>query len=135
MQFDRDFFIVQLESHFLTYADMAERVGVTKNTVARWASGRMEPSKHSMLRIAEALGVEPWQLVKEDEGVRLDSIGASQAVAEEGEGAEMHDDIAQAIYEEEQAERYADELAEKQAEYEEEQRIQYEEEQAEKQAD
>lgn len=79
MQFDRDFFIVQLESHFLTYADMAERVGVTKNTVARWASGRMEPSKHSMLRIAEALGVEPWQLVKEDEGVRLDAIGASQA--------------------------------------------------------
>ena len=66
MQFDRDNFIRLMDRHFLTYADMAERVGVTKNTVYRWASGRIQPSKHSIPKIADALGVEPWQLIEED---------------------------------------------------------------------
>lgn len=49
----------------MTYDDVAERVGVSKNTVYRWAAGRMVPSKHNVLKIAEALGVDPEDLMED----------------------------------------------------------------------
>lgn len=65
MRFKRTEFVRLLDQHFLTYADVAERVGVTKNTVYYWAAGRAQPSKKNIRKIAEAFEVEPETLMTE----------------------------------------------------------------------
>lgn len=41
----------------LTQDDLAERVGVKRDAVARWEAGRREPSWGNILALASALGV------------------------------------------------------------------------------
>jgi transcriptional regulator with XRE-family HTH domain len=42
----------------LTQEQLAERVGVKRDAVARWESGRREPGWSSILALCKALGVE-----------------------------------------------------------------------------
>ena len=74
MHFSSDWLVRYMDRKFFTYEDLASRVGVSKNTVYRWCAGRMEPSKHNIIKIADALGVEPEQLMEEDEGVPLSEL-------------------------------------------------------------
>ena len=40
----------------LTQEDLAERMGTTQSTVARWESGKALPSCRTLMRLAEATG-------------------------------------------------------------------------------
>ena len=60
MHFSSDWLNRWLDRRFFTNEDLAERVGVSKNTAYRWAAGKMTPNKHHILKIAEVLGVEKW---------------------------------------------------------------------------
>lgn len=42
----------------LTQQELAERVGVQRDAVARWEAGRREPSWSNVLALAAALGVD-----------------------------------------------------------------------------
>ena len=71
MHFDRGFLIRLMDEHFFTYEDLGERIGVSKTSVYRWVSGRSEPSKRNIRKIAEVFGIEPMQLMTEDEGYAI----------------------------------------------------------------
>lgn|GEM_PF-2134489 len=46
----------------MTQAELAERAGVTKNAVGDYERGRYAPGGVVLVRIARALGAEPWEL-------------------------------------------------------------------------
>jgi transcriptional regulator with XRE-family HTH domain len=46
------------EAAGLTQGELAERVGVIREAVARWEAGRREPGWSNVLALAEALGVD-----------------------------------------------------------------------------
>ena len=48
----------------LTQAELAEKAGVTRNTVARLERGENEPHPPTVRKLAAALGVEPRMLTK-----------------------------------------------------------------------
>ena len=50
----------------LTQAELAERSGVTTATVARIERDEIEPRMTTLRKLAEALGVEPAELVGND---------------------------------------------------------------------
>jgi transcriptional regulator with XRE-family HTH domain len=44
-------------------AELAERAGVKRVTVARIETGQAQPRPRTVRKLAKALGVEPWQLL------------------------------------------------------------------------
>jgi transcriptional regulator with XRE-family HTH domain len=50
----------------LSQAEVGRRVGVDRSTVSGWESGRRDPSRHLIARVAEACGAgaaERWEAV------------------------------------------------------------------------
>ena len=55
------------EERFLSMAELAERAGVSKNTLFRVETGNYSAIPRTVRKIAEALGVEPGKLVTHQE--------------------------------------------------------------------
>jgi predicted transcriptional regulator len=53
------------ESKFLTQQDLAERAGVSRVVIVRLESGNVPARFSTVRKLAEALGVEPRELVGE----------------------------------------------------------------------
>jgi transcriptional regulator with XRE-family HTH domain len=51
---------------FLTQKELAEKVGVSYQTIQAWEGGKSHPRLRHIPRLAEALGVEPATLLPED---------------------------------------------------------------------
>lgn len=51
------------EAKFLSLSDLAERSGVSKLTIHRLEHGANQPYPRTVRKLAEALGVEPMELV------------------------------------------------------------------------
>jgi transcriptional regulator with XRE-family HTH domain len=43
---------------------LAERIGVTQTTVSAWEAGKYLPQPHQYPKLAEAIGVAPFELTK-----------------------------------------------------------------------
>jgi transcriptional regulator with XRE-family HTH domain len=52
------------EAQFLTQGELAERSGVSRQTINRIEQGEIEPRFKTIRRLATALGVEPRELVE-----------------------------------------------------------------------
>ena len=48
----------------LTQKELAEKVGVSMNTVARWERGETEPSFSDFLRVCVVLGINPLDFME-----------------------------------------------------------------------
>lgn len=55
----------------MTHDQLAARTGIDSSNIRSYESGRAMPSIHSLIRIADALSVEPGRLL---EGVTLDQF-------------------------------------------------------------
>ena len=53
----------QLDRLDWTAADLARRVQVNKGRVSEWTSGKRRPSSQTCIRLADALGVDPDELL------------------------------------------------------------------------
>lgn len=53
---------------FLTLKELAERIGTTESAVSLWERGLRKPRIPMQRKIAEALGVKPWQIEWPAEG-------------------------------------------------------------------
>ena len=56
-----------------TQQQLAERIGVATITIRQYELGKREPNLETLQKIAEALGVEPWQLMGYDGSIRVDT--------------------------------------------------------------
>lgn len=56
------------ESRFLTQGELAERSGVSRQTINRIEQGDIEPRFRTIRQLARALDVEPAELVGPTEG-------------------------------------------------------------------
>jgi len=56
------------ESKYLSQRMLAQRSGVSRPTIARLEGGEEEPRYTTMWKLAEALGVEPGELVGPTDG-------------------------------------------------------------------
>ncbi len=56
------------ESKYLSQRMLAERSGVSRPTIARLEGGEEEARYTTLWKLAEALGVEPGELVGEQDG-------------------------------------------------------------------
>ena len=64
----------------LTQSELAERAGTTQSSIARWESGRSEPSFHNVVRLLRLCGfVLDVHLERYDDGLR-DDWSQAQAV-------------------------------------------------------
>ena len=52
------------DEHFLSHRELANRAGVSPTTVLNLEAGKGEAQRRTIRKVAEALGVEPQQLVK-----------------------------------------------------------------------
>lgn len=50
----------------VTSASLSEKTGIPKRTIDEYRTRRKEPSLSNGLKIADALGVDPHELIKED---------------------------------------------------------------------
>lgn len=50
----------------MTSAKLSELTGISKRTIDEYRTRRKEPSLSNGLRLADALGVDPHELIKED---------------------------------------------------------------------
>lgn len=50
----------------VTSQELADRTGIPKRTIDEYRSRRKEPSLSNGLKIADALGVDPHELIKEE---------------------------------------------------------------------
>ena len=50
----------------MSQAELAESIGCTRQTITNWERGATTPSQYGIARIAKSLGVEAWELLKED---------------------------------------------------------------------
>ncbi len=56
-----------MEEKKITSQALADKTGIPKQTIAQYRTGRRkEPALSNGLKIAEALGVDPRDLIKED---------------------------------------------------------------------
>ena len=62
----------------LKQEQLAERVGVTKQTVSNWENGNMMPSVDAFLRITEFFHTTPNYLLGYDEKAYIDTTGLSE---------------------------------------------------------
>ncbi len=65
----------------LTQEQLAERMGVRQPHVSRWEQGRVEPTRNNLERVADALGMLPWELRYAEELIERRD-GVEKAVAE-----------------------------------------------------
>ena len=63
--------------HFLSQSELAAKAGVTKITIVRVERGDYLPHPRTLRRIAEALGVQPAELIPPDQ--LLDRQGKAAA--------------------------------------------------------
>ena len=52
------------EARFLSHRDLAERANVSPTTVLNLEAGRVEAQRRTVRKLAEALGVDPAELVE-----------------------------------------------------------------------
>lgn len=55
-----------MEEKKITSQALADKSGIPKQTIDQYRSGRREPSFTNGIIIAQALGVDPRELIKED---------------------------------------------------------------------
>lgn len=55
----------------MTQQDLADKCGVSKNTVYNYENGRVEPTKENIEKISKALGVSEFDLLLENEPLEL----------------------------------------------------------------
>lgn len=55
----------------LSRSDLAARMGCSKSYVTNICSGRRSPTIDTIDRVAQALGVEPWKLLRETEKTKI----------------------------------------------------------------
>lgn len=55
------------EAREMTQEQLAERIGVTRPTVTQWETGWSQPRMGKVEQIAAALGVEPMDLLSDDQ--------------------------------------------------------------------
>lgn len=65
----------------LTQAQLAERAGVNQHHISRWETGQVRPGRENLERVADALGVLPWELHLAQELVERQKA-VEEAVAE-----------------------------------------------------
>ena len=53
------------EARFLSQQDLASRAGIARSTVIGIETGRRQPTWQTLRRLADALRVEPGELVRE----------------------------------------------------------------------
>lgn len=52
----------------LTQQDLAAKLGMERSYLSELERGRRNPTIHALGRLADALGVDPWTLLKVDPG-------------------------------------------------------------------
>ena len=52
------------EARFLSHRELAERAGVSPTTVLNLEAGKAEPQRRTVRKLAQALGVDPAELVE-----------------------------------------------------------------------
>lgn len=57
----------------LTQSELAEKLGIPYQSIGQWERGLRSPKIETLQKIAEALGVEPWQLMGYDGSIRVDT--------------------------------------------------------------
>lgn len=67
----------------LRQQDLADRLGVYQSGVSHWELGRSMPKPRTLQRLADALGVDPDDLLRGTEGLAC-SCGRPQAEDREG---------------------------------------------------
>jgi transcriptional regulator with XRE-family HTH domain len=55
------------EKRFLSHRDLAKKADVSPTTVLNLEAGRVEAQRRTVRKLAEALGVEPEELVKRED--------------------------------------------------------------------
>jgi transcriptional regulator with XRE-family HTH domain len=55
------------EARFLSHRDLARRANVSPTTILNLEAGRVEAQRRTVRKLAEALGVDPHELVKPEE--------------------------------------------------------------------
>jgi transcriptional regulator with XRE-family HTH domain len=56
--------------------DLADKIGVRRETVWRWQTGERQPTKGMIPKIAKALGIEPADLYRNTTHISLDAAAA-----------------------------------------------------------
>lgn len=51
------------ERKFLSQAELARRVEVDPHTVSDWETGKKEPQRRNIRKLAEVLGIQPEQII------------------------------------------------------------------------
>ena len=49
----------------ISSVSLAEKLGVSKATISYWINGKVFPDPENLQKIANALGIEVWQLFKD----------------------------------------------------------------------
>lgn len=57
----------------LTQSELAEKLGIPYQSIGQWERGLRSPKIETLQKIAEALGVEPWELMGYDGSIRVDT--------------------------------------------------------------
>lgn len=71
------------ESRAMTQTDLAERTGISQQTIAKWEAGIAAPRPSNLQVLADALGVHQWDLAKAKAGIptALDRLNAARGAA------------------------------------------------------
>ena len=62
----------------ITQADLAEKLGISLDTMSRWENGRREPRYSDIVKMAEILQTTPSQLLKNAEDIMAKNINSQQ---------------------------------------------------------
>ena len=57
----------------LTQSELAAKLGIPYQSIGQWERGLRSPKIETLQKIAEALGVEPWELMGYDGSIRVDT--------------------------------------------------------------
>jgi transcriptional regulator with XRE-family HTH domain len=58
--------IAALYSDFGRIAEVVRKTGLSRRVLEKWRDGESSPSIENLERLADALGVQPWELIKPD---------------------------------------------------------------------
>ena len=61
-------------------AEFCRKTGLARNTVESWLAGISSPNVRNLDTIAEALGVQPWALIKPDDSTNSEAKVAEDAL-------------------------------------------------------